>query len=262
MSFVENDARSCYNRYMSFILARKRYLEDGFFVVKHVKRISSTNDALKTLSTRQAREGFVLVSDVQTKGKGRLGRTFFSPRGGLYFSILVSPKSDEVKNALTVLSAVAVAKAVRETTGDDALVKWVNDVYIDGKKCCGILTETTQNLAGFAIVGIGVNIGSVPKEVQDLACGVTAQGKDTKEKLLKAILHNFKTLYQNFDKQKIVSEYRSLCMLIGRKVTVLSNDGSEYKAVVKDLDGDCRLIVTDGQGKEHTLDSGEVKIII
>ena len=247
---------------MSIILARKRNFEDGFFQVKHVKKISSTNDALKTLSKRQAREGFVLVADVQTKGKGRLGRTFFSPQGGLYFSILTSPKSGEVQNALTILSAVAVAKAVRETTGDEASIKWVNDVYIDGKKCCGILTETTENLKGFAIVGIGVNIGSVPKEVADLACGVTDVGKDTKEKLLRAILHNFKALYQDFDKQKIVAEYKSLCMLIGKKVTVFSNDGSEYKAVAKDLDGDCHLIVIDEQGEEHTLGSGEVKIII
>ncbi|MBQ9276174.1 MAG: biotin--[Clostridia bacterium] len=247
---------------MSFILAKKRYFEDGFFVVKHVKRISSTNDALKALSTRQAREGFVLVADVQTKGKGRLGRTFFSPQGGLYFSILTEPKSSEVQNALTILSAVAVAKAVRETTGDEAYIKWVNDVYISGKKCCGILTETTENLKGFAIVGIGVNIGCVPQEVQDIACGVTEQGKDTKEKLLKAILNHFKSLYKDFDKQKIVEEYRSLCMLIGRKVTVLSNDGSEYKALAKDLDGDCHLVVIDEQGQEHTLASGEVKIII
>ncbi len=262
MSFVENVARSCYNASMSIIFARKRHFEDGFFVVKHVKRISSTNDALKALSKYQAREGFVLVASVQTKGKGRLGRTFFSPNGGLYFSILTKPKSCDVQNALTILSAVAVAKAVRETTGDKAVIKWVNDIYIGGKKCCGILTETTEKLKGYAIVGIGVNVGSVPKEVEDLACGVTEQGKDTKEKLLEAILHHFKALYQDFDKQKVVAEYRALCMLIGRKVSVLSNDGSAYAAIAKDLDEDCHLVVVDEQGKEHTLCSGEVKIII
>lgn len=233
----------------------------GFFTVKHLKSVGSTNDFLKALPSRKAREGFVVVADEQTKGRGRFERRFFSPKGGLYFSILLSPNSPDVLDKLTVIAAVATCDAVKATCGDAATIKWVNDVLIEGKKCAGILVETTENLKGFAVVGIGVNIGSVHADVQDIACGVTDKGKATRWELLASILENFEELYNNFDKIKIAESYKRRCSTLGAKVKVVQNDGEEYIATAESLDEDCRLVVKDEKGVTHVLDSGEVKIV-
>ena len=234
----------------------------GFFTVKHLNKVGSTNDYLKTLSPSQQKEGFCVVADEQTGGKGRLGRKFCSPKGGLYFSILLKPVAQDVLDKLTLIAAIATVDAIREVCKDDASIKWVNDVYIGGKKCSGILSETTENLKGFAIVGIGVNIGNVVDEsVKDIACGVTNQGKNTRWELLTAILLKFKELYLDFDAQKIVESYKNRCSTIGKTVKVLENDGGEYTAKAVDIDSDGHLIVLQESGKTQVLCSGEVKII-
>ena len=234
-----------------------------FFKIKHLRCVDSTNDWFKSLDKDKLREGFVVVADEQTSGKGRLGRKFISPKGGLYFSILTAPKTQDLLDKLTVIAAIAVCDAVREVCGDDASVKWVNDVIVGGKKCSGILTETSENLPGFAIVGIGVNIGdSVDESLQDIACGVKDVGRDTKKKLLCAILENFKFLYCSFDKAKVVADYKARCSTIGKTVRVIENDGKEYSAVAKDFDDDCHLLVIDEQNITHCLSSGEVKILV
>lgn len=246
---------------MSALFYRNK-IED-YFEVKHLRRIDSTNDYLKSLDKSKLREGFVVVADEQTGGKGRLGRKFFSPKGGLYFSVLTAPKTQDLLDKLTVIAAIAVCDAVREVCGDDASIKWVNDVIVGDKKCSGILTETSENLPGFAIVGIGVNIGgSVDEAVRDIACGVKNVGKDTKKKLLCAILENFKSLYCDFDKSQVVAKYKARCSTLGKTVRVIDNGGKEYSAVAKDLDLDCHLLVFDEQNTAHTLSSGEVKILI
>lgn len=235
----------------------------GFFKVRHLLKIGSTNDFLKSLSTDESRENFVVVADEQTKGKGRLSRKFFSPKGGLYFSILIRPNDEAVLNSLTALAAICVCDAVEKVCGDSASVKWVNDVLIGDKKCSGILVETTENLKGFAIVGIGVNIGDgkVDESIKDIACGVTKNGRDTKWKLLAAILENFKNLCTNFDRKKIADEYKARCSTVGKRVRVVPNDGNEYFAVAEALDDDLRLVVRDDNGDVRSLYSGEVRIV-
>ena len=241
---------------ISFAL-QKKLSAGGFFKVKRLKSVGSTNDILKALPQDKAREGFVVVADEQTNGRGRLGRTFFSKKGGLYFSILLKPAED-VRDFLTVIAAVAVCDAVREYANDVG-IKWVNDVQILGKKCCGILAESTENLKNYVIVGIGVNLGKpdFDESIKDIAVGVNAD----RWELLGKILANFKALYQNFDKAKIVREYGERCSTLGAKVKVVQNDGEEYFATAEDLDEDCRLVVKDENGAGHTLDSGEVKIL-
>ena len=233
----------------------------GFFKVKHLKAVGSTNDFLKSLPLSKARDGLVVVADEQTGGRGRFERRFFSPRGGLYFSILIRPNSQEVLDKLTIISAIATCDAVRKICKDEATIKWVNDVLIGAKKCSGILAETTENLKGFAIVGIGVNIGSVHADVQDIACAVTDKGKDTRWELLASILENFENLYNNFDKIKIADLYKQHCSTLGARVRVIPNGGDEYLATAESLDEECRLAVKDEKGETHVLDSGEVSIV-
>ena len=114
---------------------KKLLSADGFFKVKHLKTIGSTNDFLKSLPLSKARDGLVVVADEQTGGRGRFERCFFSPRGGLYFSILIRPNSQEVLDKLTIISAIATCDAVRKICKDEATIKWVNDVLIGAKKC-------------------------------------------------------------------------------------------------------------------------------
>lgn len=246
---------------MISLALKKRLSVNGFFKVKHLKSVGSTNEYLKTLSPDKLREGFVVVADEQTGGKGRLGRKFFSPKGGLYFSMLLKPANRDVLDKLTLIAAVATADAIKTVCGDDVSIKWVNDIYIGNKKCCGILAETSENLKGFAIVGIGVNIGSVPKEVQDIACGVTKKDENTKWQLLLSILENFKTAYEHFDAKIIVGAYKNRCSTIGKTVKVLKNDGDEYLARAIDIDDDGHLVVQTDKVEKRVLDSGEVKII-
>ena len=242
---------------------KKSLSVDGFFEVKHLKTVGSTNDFLKALSSEKAREGLVVVADEQTGGRGRLNRDFFSPKGGLYFSILMRPNSREVLDKLTVMAAVATCDAIREICGDAAWIKWVNDILIGDKKCSGILVETTENLKGFAVVGIGVNIGSgsIHESVKDIACGVTDKSRDTRWHLLIKILENLKDLYVDFDKIKIFAAYKERCSTLGRRIEVHPNNGETYIAVAEDLDDNCRLVVKDERGEMHVIDSGEVKII-
>ena len=243
---------------MISISLKKELSAGGFFKVKHLKTVGSTNDFLKALPQNKAREGFVVVADEQTNGRGRLGRTFFSKKGGLYFSILLKP-SEEVRDFLTVIAAIAVCDAVRNYANDVG-VKWVNDVQILGKKCCGILAESTENLKNCAIVGIGVNLGNTDfdESIKDIATSVNAD----RWELLGEILANFKALYQNFDKVKIAEEYKARCSVIGSKVKVVQNDGEEYFATAETLDEDCRLVVRCEDGTQKVLSSGEVKIIV
>ncbi|MBR4801045.1 MAG: biotin--[Clostridia bacterium] len=236
----------------------------GFFKVKLLKTVDSTNDFLKALPQNEAREGLVVVADEQTRGKGRLSRKFYSPKGGLYFSVLLRPNSQEVLSKLTVLAGVCVCDAVRKVCGDDASIKWVNDVLIGDKKCSGILVETTENLKGFAIVGIGVNIGddNIDDSLKDIACGVTDRGKNTRFELLAEILENLKARYADFNATSVVEEYKSRCSTLGRRVKVLRNDGQEYFAIAKDVGADCRLKIEKSDGSTEFLDSGEIKILI
>ena len=240
----------------------KKIKADGFFKLKHVKRIGSTNDFLKSLAS-QAEEGLVLVADEQTSGKGRFDRKFFSPMGGLYFSVLLHPNSQEVKNKLTLIAAVATADAIKDVCGDDATIKWVNDIVINDKKCCGILAETTENLKGYAVVGIGINIGdkNIDESIKDIACGVTKKDKNTRWELLAKILDGIRELYCNFDKLKIVDLYKNRCSTLGKSVKVLENSGEEYLAKVVDLDEEGHLIVNTLDGDQRHLYSGEVKIL-
>lgn len=144
---------------------------------------TSTNALLKERIYKSSSPVFdVVTADKQTSGRGRLGRSFFSPSGGAYFSAAY-PLSGKEKNIpfLTLLAGLAVSESIRELTGENTLIKWPNDIFLNGKKLCGILTELVTAQCGMhAVVGVGINLGvsaeEIPAELKDKMTSFAALG--------------------------------------------------------------------------------------
>lgn len=231
--------------------------------------LDSTNAYAKSALKDGEKEDFLVVSRAQTAGRGRFERKFYSPKdAGVYFSLVVTPKTREEIAFYTPICAIATADAVRSVCGKNALVKWVNDVYVDGKKCSGILCEATSSKNGEidkVVMGIGVNLyekdGGFDEEIKDKACAVADGVENAANRIVTAIVNEIRELIENFDKEYIVAKYRRLSMLIGKKIEVCKDENSAVEAVAVDIDENCGLIVRYGDGKEENLRIGEVKIL-
>lgn len=242
------------------------------------QKIDSTNTEAKRrlaeTSDVRSLDHTVIVASSQTAGRGRLGRKFYSPdSSGLYLSIIYAPKEKiESPALLTATAAVGVCRALLSVYEADAKIKWVNDIFMRGKKVSGILTEglTDFERGGIscAVVGIGVNIApqNFPRDIADLATSVLEdKDADTKRSALAAaIVNDVLSIYDSGKKGfvRAMEEYRERSMLTGKTVTVHPVvDGAEaYEAEVLDVGKDAKLIVKTGDGKERFLDSGEVTL--
>lgn len=238
--------------------------------------VTSTNELMKEEAKSAAPEGRVIIAFSQTHGKGRLGRTFFSPGGsGLYISVLLRPKMPAAKALMiTAAAAVAVAEAVEKISGKAAGIKWVNDIYIDGRKLCGILTEASMNIEGgaldYAVLGVGINVyspaGGFPDELKEKACCLLeTEERGAKERIAAEVLTRFFKLYddinlpaQSDSHPKFLSEYKRRSVLTGKEVTVVRS-GKEETALALSIDDDCRLIIRTAEG-DLPLSSGEVSV--
>ena len=230
--------------------------------------LDSTNAYAKSALKDGEKEDFLVVSREQTKGRGRFERKFYSPKdAGVYFSLVVTPNTEEVFAFYTPICAIATADAVRSVCGKNALVKWVNDVYVDGKKCSGVLCEATSKNGEIdkVVMGIGVNLyeknGGFDEEIKDKACAVADGVENAANRIVAAIVNEIRELIENFDKEYIVAKYRRLSMLIGKKIEVCKEENSSEKAIAVDIDENCGLIVRYEDGKEENLRIGEVKIL-
>ena len=154
-----------------------RHLKTDNLTVEVYKEVTSTNTLLKQRSQSGAPHGLVIAAESQTSGRGRMGREFFSPdQTGVYFSILLRPTlSPSDALLITTCAAVACARALEKISGKTAQIKWVNDIYIDERKVCGILTEASfvQGKIDFAVLGIGINLytpdNGFPADIKDKA---------------------------------------------------------------------------------------------
>lgn len=233
--------------------------------------IDSTNNYLKTCSKSQKEDFHIAIANCQTNGRGRMNRSFFSPLGkGIYFSILLYPSlTPQDCIFLTIIAAVSVTRAIKQTLNLDTQIKWVNDIYCKGKKLCGILTETTintkDNKLDFAVVGIGINFEKTtfPPEISNIATSLEECAKFICDKntLIAEIINNFEELYNKLPNKDFMKEYCAKSILIGKEVTVIQHNCS-YKAYVSSIDENANLIVKDQNGKLHTLFSGEVSLKI
>ncbi len=206
--------------------------------------------------------GAAVVAVNQTAGRGRRGRTFFSPDGGLYLSVLIRRHlTAEAVGLLTSAAAVAVARAIEDLTPVKVQIKWVNDLLIRGKKVCGILAEGAP-ADGWAIIGIGVNVSTdtFPRELEAVATSLTKESGKTVSAaaLAAAILNALEPLTDTVDDGAFLEEVRRRSAVIGRDITVYRG-GEVFPAHAVSIDDAGGLIITTTRGTE-TLTSGEVSI--
>jgi len=236
--------------------------------VYRYETVGSTNTELMALARQGAAEGTVVLARQQTAGRGRLGRRFESPAGkGIYLSLVLRPGLPMTEaQAVTVSAAVAVCRAVKRLCGLDLGIKWVNDLYYNGKKVCGILTEAGADLESgqleWLVVGIGLNLTSRPEdwpeELRPIAGSLYPGGPApvSRAALAGAIARELLGLCPAFD---CLDEYRARCFVPGHWVTVCTGTES-YAAKAVDIDDAGRLIVQREGGRTEALCHGEVSI--
>lgn len=239
-----------------------------------VPETGSTNTTIKQQYAADRPEGFTLIAEQQTAGRGRLGRTFCSPPGGgLYMSLLLRPRIPlERLNFITIAAAVAVCRAIAATCGFQPGIKWVNDVLMDGKKLCGILTEAAiegeTGAIDYAVLGIGINLrldrDALPDEVRAVV-GALADFTDNvprRAALAAAVLCELERVYlllNGGDVAALVREYRAMLCCLDKPVRVVSPAGN-YDAMCRDVNDHGNLIMERPDGTQETLSSGEISI--
>lgn len=233
--------------------------------------IDSTNVLVKEKANGGIPEGYTVISNGQTAGRGRFGREFFSPSGtGIYLSILLRPLHASARQAarLTTMAAVAMCEAIRGVSGEEAQIKWVNDIYVRGKKVCGILTEASFGLESgmleYAVLGVGVNVyppqEGFPGELDTIAGAVFDNTKDDmKNRLTAAFLNCFMKYYKAQDQTDYVEKYRNYSLVIGKRITVISDNRTRI-ADACGIDDECRLEVRYEDGTTESLAYGEISI--
>lgn len=246
-------------------------LLEGAYSIKVVESAVSTNTSLKDMANQGAPGGTVLIAHSQNGGRGRMGRSFLSERGGLYMSLLLRPKVSPATACLyTPITALAVAEAIEAVLGQRTLIKWVNDLFYRGKKVCGILTEASINKSGtgvdYVVIGIGLNVYSpkngFSKELQEIATSLlpTATAKNgIIDRLAAEITERVFAYTENAQSHDLLDAYKGRLFILGERVTV-HRAGEQFEATVIDLNEDYTLAVRDDNGKLHTLLSGEVSI--
>lgn len=227
--------------------------------------LDSTNTKCKELARNGAPHGTAVIADYQTAGKGRLGRYFCSPNGaGLYCTVLIREGFDMTNVGLiTPCAAVAAAKAIEEVSGHDAKIKWVNDIFMGGRKLCGILTEAS--LPDFAVIGIGINLlqnkSAFPKELHSIVTSIEEEtGRIvTPKEMEKALLRHLSNELSELCNKTFLKEYKMRSFVIGKEVEVHSgNDVYTAKAIGIDDNAGLKLELPDKTIK--TLTTGEVSI--
>lgn len=227
--------------------------------------IDSTNKKAKELLLEGAQTPFVVVAKEQSGGRGRLGRSFSSPEGGLYFSIAIGGKELVNPDLITTSASLAVSRAMERLSGIETKIKWVNDLYLNGKKVTGILTEGLVNIeeGGLesVVVGIGVNLNvktsQFPKDIQEIATSFYPNGDCPFSRsiaIAECVKEVFKVQHEDF-----LPEYRRKCFVVGKKLDVVRMD-SKREATALAIDDQGHLVVQYQDETIESLSSGEVSL--
>lgn len=237
------------------------------------KSLPSTNTKAKEEAILNAVHGTVIFSDEQTSGRGRFGREFFSPAdSGIYMSIILKPNLNLSSSVLvTTAAAVGVLKALDKFTDEKSQIKWVNDIYINGKKVCGILTEAVTDFESGTveslIVGIGLNVKTktedFPDELKDKAGSLllNQNNNSIRSQLAAEIINNILSIGVNLENKEFLKIYKNRSLILGRQITYTKNNKVE-EACAHDIDEFGRLVILKNDGKIEHLSSGEVSIKI
>lgn len=270
---------------LSAAFIEQKLQEKGIrLVVQAEKMVDSTNNVLKQYGAGGEKRDMVLLAEEQSAGRGRRGRSFYSPEGtGLYLSLLLHPNvGPEEGTLLTTLTAVAAAEAVEEIVGEPVQIKWVNDVWLRGKKISGILTEGSASMEEgkleYVVVGIGINLyepkGGFPEEIREVAGAVFTSHitrENLRNRLSVAFLTNFMKYYRSFPERAYLEAYRERSFVIGKKVRIMQPGGAPPElagkadadpvyAKVLGIDESCHLHVQYEDGRTEFLSSGEISI--
>ncbi len=231
--------------------------------------VISTNTLLKEQG-KNKNEWCTFVASSQTGGKGRLGRSFHSPKdSGVYFSVLLKPNLEIEKAILiTTAAAVAVTRSLENLGCKNSQIKWVNDVFVNNKKVCGILCEsvinTTTKKLDFAVLGVGINLvkpqDDFPEDIKNIAGAVFENDSgELKERFVAEFLNAFYMICDNLNTLSFMDEYREKCFFLGEEITVINGE-KKVKAKAISIDENARLEVEFESGEREKLSSGEISI--
>jgi BirA family biotin operon repressor/biotin-[acetyl-CoA-carboxylase] ligase len=234
--------------------------------------LESTNKTAKEKAISGAEHGTVIIANCQTAGKGRYGRAFYSPLNyGIYMSFILRPSQFyfSTPTLITAFAAVSVCEAIETISDKKPRIKWVNDIFIDKKKICGILTEAVMDFESgntqWIVVGVGINFNKppsidFPEDLQQIAGAIfeTDSLPTTRNclcsEIINRIIHS-----ESHDEKKILEEYRRRMYILGKKVSVTG--GTEtYEALALDIDDIGRLVVQKDNGEILPLSSGEIRV--
>lgn len=252
----------------------KKYLGDYYDLFRFDirKTVTSTNTILRKAAMAGDAEGLVVIAEEQTDGHGKFNRKFYSNYGsGVYMSLLLRPKFTAMTSSLiTAAAATAVAEAIEDVSNLKTKIKWVNDILINDKKVCGILTEgaisSNNNGFDYIVLGIGVNVfepsSGFNEEIRDIAGAVfphKSSISNARSKVIASILKHFWNYYKDFEKKNFFEGYKKRSCLINKNV-VVTQAGKTLLATVLDIDENCRLVLKYCDGTIDTISSGEVKL--
>ncbi|NCB29909.1 MAG: biotin--[acetyl-CoA-carboxylase] ligase [Clostridia bacterium] len=234
--------------------------------------VNSTNTYLRELALQGAAHGTVALADKQSAGRGRRGRAFLSPAGGIYLSVLLRPAMSARRGVrLTIAACVGVCRALHTVCGIEAGIKWVNDLFVDGKKVCGILTEAATSLESgmldYAVVGVGLNYlwpeAGFPLELKDIAGSLYGPGERpsaSRGMMAAALIDSLMEALSDPEDEKIMEEYQARSIVAGKHVLVLRGDSRRPALAEAVLEDGC-LRVRYEDGSMENLCSGEVSIL-
>lgn len=239
--------------------------------VTFYSQINSTNLQAKLDAENGAGQGALVVADMQTAGRGRRGRSWCSPAGtNVYFTLLLKPEYTADKaSAVTLVMAMAVAEGIRETCGTEPGIKWPNDIVIDGKKACGILTEMSveRDFIHYVVIGVGVNVG-LQEFVPEVAATATSLQQECGRRvpraaltanIMKAFEKYYETFLETLDMSGLLEDYNRLLVNRGKEVRVLDPKG-EFTGISRGINRLGELLVERSDGNVEPVYAGEVSV--
>lgn len=231
----------------------------------------STNTQARILAEQGAPHGTLVVADQQDGGKGRRGRSWVSPAGeGIWMTILLRPEMNPINaSMLTLVMALAAEKGIRETTGQKSLIKWPNDLVLNKKKICGILTEmsTDQMEIKYVLIGIGINVSQTefPDEIKETATSLYKESGELtpRSKIIAGIMAALEEYYEIFmkteDMSGLIEVYNERLVNLGNEVCILDPKG-EFRGISTGINEAGGLMVRLEDGSETEVISGEVSV--
>jgi len=234
--------------------------------VLYFDNLSSTMDTGMQLGLKGISEGTIIIAETQTKGRGRLGRIWFSPKyKGIYFSLILRPKiSPDKAPVLTLLTAVSICEAIKEAVGLEAKIKWPNDIFLHNKKLGGILTELNAEVdeINFVVIGVGLNVNNDKKSLISGATSLKELKKENISRLLflQEILRKMEANYFLLERKGapvIIEKWRQNNITLGRRVKVYSHR-QHLEGLALDIDADGGLILRTDSGLRQKIMAGDV----